>query len=440
MGAQSADAAIKPTPGKRAIRNLRWWILAWALGAGILNYMDRSAISIAAPELIKTFGMTRTDIGLLGTVFSWTYAFAQLPAGWLVDKLGARRMYFLAIAGWSIATALMAFGTRLWHFISFRALLGLTEAPNGPASAKLTADWFPRSERGQATAIWDSGSKWGPAIAPPVLTAIMIAFGWQAIFILLGIAGLVLSVAFFLFYRTPAEHARISAEELAFLEEERATQKLNASKVSWFSLFRHRQMWGMMAGFFCVIWIWNIFIVFLPLYLQESRGVSIAGTGGLASIPYIGAALMGITGGYVMTRYAKSRGKDPLVAKRHVMAVAAVVAGILICLVPFVASLAWAIFTMTIALGFVATMQAAAWAMPGDIVDQSQVASVGAIQNFGGYFGGAFAPLVTGIIADRTGSYTPSFVIGGVIAAMAAVVYTVLVREPINVTKKESAL
>ncbi len=188
----------------------------------------------------------------------------------------------------------------------------------------------------------------------------------------------------------------------------------------------------MMAGFFCVIWIWNIFIVFLPLYLQEERGVSIANSGWLAAVPYLGAAILGITGGWVMTRYAKKAGRDPLLAKRHVMSVAAVIAGILICLIPFVDSLPLALAVMTVALGFVATMQAAAWAMPGDIVDNSQVASVGAIQNFGGYFGGAFAPLLTGVIADATGSYAPSFVIGGIIAALAAVAYTVLVREPIR--------
>jgi MFS family permease len=430
-------AKPRESAGRRTIKNLRWWILGWALAAGILNYMDRSAISIAAPELMADLGLTRTDIGLLGTVFSWTYAFAQLPAGWLVDKLGARRMYFLAIAGWSIATVLMATGTKMWHFVTFRFLLGVTEAPNGPASAKLTADWFPRSERGQATAIWDSGSKWGPAIAPPILTAIMITFGWPAIFVFLGVIGLLLAVAFFIFYRVPELHPSVSDEELAHIKAEEIAQSTGVAKVSWLRLFAHRQIWGMMAGFFCVIWIWNIFIVFLPLYLQEERGVTIAGSGWLAAIPYLGAAILGITGGWVMTRYTRASGRDPLTAKRHVMSVAAVAAGVLICLIPLVADLTLALIVMTVALGFVATMQAAAWAMPGDIVNSSQVASAGAIQNFGGYFGGAFAPLLTGVIADATGSYAPSFIIGGVIAALAAVAYTVLVRRPMAVEKAE---
>lgn len=433
--------APKPTqtPVRRTMKNLRWWILGWALLAGILNYMDRSAISIAAPELIADLGLTRTDIGLLGTVFSLTYAFSQLPAGFLVDKLGARKMYFIAIAGWSIATALMAFGTKLWHFVTFRALLGLMESPNGPASAKLTADWFPRSERGQATAIWDSGSKWGPAVAPPVLTFFLITFGWQSIFVFLGVIGIVLAVAFYMFYRMPEEHRRVSEEEFAHIKSERDIEEAGTTKASWIGLFKHRQVWGMMAGFFCVIWIWNIFIVFMPLYLQDAHGVTIAGTGILAAIPYVGAAILGITGGWLMTRYTKRSGRDALTAKRYFMSGAAIVAGILVVLIPFLPTLPLALGVMTLALGFVATMQAAAWAMPGDIVPRSQIASVGAIQNFGGYFGGAFAPLLTGVLYDATGSYTPSFVIGGIIASLAAVAYTVLVRKPITASKTVTA-
>lgn len=434
------ETRATPEPGKISARGgLRWWMLGWALAGGVLNYMDRSAVSIAAPALMADFGLTRTDIGLMGSVFSWTYALGQLPAGWLVDRFGVRRMYCLAIAVWSLATAVMVAGSRLWQFLIFRTLLGVAEAPNGPASSKLTVEWFPRPERGQATAIWDSGSKWGPAIAPPILTAIMVGFGWQAIFTVLGIAGLVLATALYAFYRPPEEHPRIGEAELAYIVGERKTQSSGATRVSWFELFRFRQIWGMMIGYFCVIWIWNIFIVFLPLYLQEARGVSIKGTGVLASVPYLGAAILGICGGFVMTRYTRTSGHDPLTAKRHVLAVSAASAGALICVIPFVASLPLTIAVMTVALGFVATMTAAAWAISGDIVDSSQVASAGAIQNFGGYFGGAFSPVLTGMIADRTGSYTLSFVIGGIIASLSAVVYTVLVRRPIGAVVKQGA-
>jgi len=429
-----------PSLHRRPVRNLRWWILGFALVAGIVNYMDRSALSIAAPEMIDELGITRTDIGLLGAVFSWTYAFAQLPVGWLVDKLGARRAYFLAIALWSISTALMAFGQRVGHFVVFRVLLGITEAPNSPSAARMTADWFPRTERGQATAIWDSGSKWGPAIAPPVLTAIMLAFGWRAVFGFLGVAGLVLAVAFYVWYRSPEDHRRLGEEEMAVIVAGRGTgENAVAERVSWLGLFKHRQMWGMMLGFFCIIWIWNIFITFLPLYLQDARGISIASSGWLSAVPYLGGAILGITGGRVMTKLAARPGMDPLDAKRRVMMMAAVSAGILVCLSAFVTDIALAMIVLVVAVGFIATTQAAAWSMPGDIANNSQVATVGAIQNFGGYFGGAFAPLLTGWIYDTYGTYTPSLVIGGIIAALAAVVYGTLVRTPFDTSRGAEA-
>jgi MFS family permease len=388
-------------------------------------------LSIAAPALMTEFGFTRTDIGLMGTMFSWSYAIAQLPSGWLVDRFGARLLYSIAVAAWSGATALMAIGTHLWQFLFFRLLLGVAEAPNGPASAKITAQWFPLVERGQASAIWDSGSKWGPAIAPPILTAILLQFGWRAIFLFLGVAGVALAVGIFLWYRSPEEHRRMTEAELSYIRAGSPKVSSQPTRISWAGLFRHRQIWGMMIGYFCIIWVWNIFIVFLPLYLQEARGISIKNSGVLAAIPYLGAAVLGILGGWVMTRYTKKKGCEPLTGKRHIMTASAIGAGIAICVIPFLGSVTSAVIAITISLGLIATMTAAAWAMPGDIVDTSQVASVGAIQNFGGYFGGAFAPLLTGMIADATGSYTISFVIAGVIASLAAVAYSTLVRHPI---------
>ncbi|HEY8294186.1 MAG TPA: MFS transporter, partial [Micrococcaceae bacterium] len=248
----------------------------------------------------------------------------------------------------------------------------------------------------------------------------------------LGILGLVLAVGFFVFYRSPEEHRRLGQEEYEMIQRDRAAVTDSGVKVSWLGLFKHRQIWGLMAGFFCVIWIWNLFIVFLPLYLQDARHVSIANTGILAAVPYLVAAVMGLTGGFIMTRYSRRPGVSALTAKRRVMVVAAIAAGVLVCLVPFISSLGLAMVVLSLAMGSIATMTSAAWAMPSDIVDTRQVASAGAIMNFGGYFGGAFSPLIAGMIADATGSYTPSFVLGGIIAALAAVAYVVLVRKPLG--------
>ncbi|MFE5774469.1 MFS transporter [Brachybacterium sp. NPDC056505] len=415
----------------RKVRNLRYFVLIWLLLAGVLNYMDRASVSIAAPHMIDELGLTQTDIGLMGSVFSWTYAICQLPVGYLIDKVGPRRMYFLAVGIWSIASALMAAGHTLGHFLVFRVLLGIGESPNSPNSSKISTHWFPRSERGQAAGIWDSGSKWGSAIAPPVLTVLMLAFGWRAMFLALGVAGIVLAAAFWAFYRAPEDAKRLSDEEYRHILAGRdAAESADAVKIPWLKLFTFRQTWGMMLGFFTSIWIWNIFITFLPLFLQHSLGVSIAQTGVVAAIPYVVAALGAIFGGRITLILAR-RGRTPLASKRIVLVIASIVIGVLLCLVPLVHTLALALVVLSLALGLIAVVQAQAWAVTSDIVPDAYAARFGGIMNFGGYFGGALAPVITGMVFDATGSYSPSFVLAGVIAACGALFFGLLIRRPI---------
>ncbi|PWH07190.1 MFS transporter [Brachybacterium endophyticum] len=416
---------------RRTVRNLRYFVLFWLLLAGILNYMDRASVSIAAPHMIEELGLTQTDIGLMGSVFSWTYAICQLPVGYLIDKVGPRRMYFLAVGVWSIASALMALGHTLGHFLLFRVLLGIGESPNSPNSSKITTHWFPRSERGQAAGIWDSGSKWGSAIAPPILTVLMLAFGWRAMFLVLGVAGIVLAVAFWAFYRSPEHAKHLSDEEYRHILAGRDDiEDADAPRIPWLKLFTFRQTWGMMLGFFTSIWIWNIFITFLPLYLQNSLGVSIGQTGVVASVPYVVAALGAIFGGRITLVLAR-RGRSPLASKRIALIIASLGAGALLCLVPLVSTFALALVVLSLALGLIAVVQSQAWAATSDIVPDAYAARFGGIMNFGGYFGGALAPVVTGMVFDATGSYSPSFILAGLIAALGAVFFGLLIRRPI---------
>lgn len=425
-------AADRRTRDRKKVKNLRYWVLGWLLAAGILNYMDRSSISIAAPFMMEELGLTATDIGLLGAVFSWTYAFCQLPAGYLIDKLGARRIYFLAVGMWSIATALMAAGTSMWHFITFRFLLGIGESPNSPNSSKITTAWFPRAERGQAAGIWDSGSKWGSAIAPPVLTLLALTLGWRAMFLIIGLVGVVLAVAFWAFYRAPEDEKRLSEEEYRHILAGRDDATAPAAHLPWLKFFTYPQTWGMILGFFSSIWIWNIFITFLPLFLQDTLGVSIANTGWIAAIPYLAAALGAIFTGRLTLLLVRRAGMTSIGSKKTILVSACLGLGVLLCIVPFVHSLTWALVVLCVALALVAAIQAQSWALTSDIVPDTHAARFGGIMNFGGYFGGALAPILTGVIVDRTGSYAPSFIVAGIIAALGAVFYGLLVRRPIH--------
>ncbi|MGZ4161204.1 MAG: MFS transporter [Neobacillus sp.] len=415
-------------------KNFRWTVVIWLLIGGIINYLDRTNLSIAAPAMIKELKLNNTDIGLMGTVFSWTYAVMQLPSGWLIDRFGAKRVYAVAVLWWSIATALTGACNKLLTLVGARFLLGVGEAPCMPTNAKITSQWFPKSERGLATGIWDASSKVGPALAPPVLVAIQMTFGWRALFFITGALGIVFILIFMKFYKSPDKSKKLSKEEFNYIQAGggASDDNIQGAKIKWRQLFKYRSVWGMILGFFCTIWIWNIFLTFLPLYLLKTQNISFKELGIYASIPWIGGILGDVLGGYITKKLVDKGISSPINAKRGLIAICALLAGALVIMIPFVNGLAITITLMTLALCAISAITGSAWALSGDIAPPSMVGSVGAIQNFGGYFGGAFAPLIAGLIADTTGSYSLAFISGGIIAACAAIFYWFVVKDPIE--------
>ncbi|MEH7306047.1 MFS transporter [Neobacillus drentensis] len=427
-----------PAKAAKTKKNFRWTVVIWLLIGGIINYLDRTNLSIAAPAMIKELDLNMTHIGLLGTIFSWTYACMQLPSGWLIDKFGAKRIYSIAVLWWSIATALTGACNKMLTLVGARFLLGVGEAPCMPSNAKITSQWFPKSERGLATGFWDASSKVGPAIAPPILVAIQVAFGWRALFFITGAIGIVFILLFMKFYKTPDQSKLLSKEEYDYIKAEggASTDTVESTNIKWRELFKYRSVWGMIGGFFCTIWIWNIFLTFLPLYLLNTQNITFKELGIYAAIPYLGGIVGNLGGGYITKVLADKKICSPINAKRGLIAVSALLAAAFVILLPFVHGLAITITLMTLALCVVSAITGSAWALSGDVAPPAMVGSVGAIQNFGGYFGGAFAPLVTGIILDTTGSYSLAFISGGVIAGFAAFFYWFIVKEPIKPAKE----
>jgi sugar phosphate permease len=425
---------VTPVASQTTRMSFRWHVLIWLLIGGIINYLDRASLSIAAPGMIQELGLTRTQIGLLGSVFAWTYAMMQLPAGWLIDRFGAKRAYAIGMIWWSIATWLTGVVGSIVALVVMRALLAVGEAPCWPTAAKITAAWFPAKERGFATGIWDSSSKWGPALAPALLVALMIAFGWRSLFHVTGAFGIVFALLFLMLYRNPRDSKRLSQEELGYIEAGGGghERSLATSTLKWRGLFVRRSVWGMILGYFCTIWLWNIFLVFLPLYLLDRFHISLAQLGVVAGIPWVGGALGEIAVGYLAKKLVDRHLATAIGAKRLLIAGCATGAGICAVALPFADSLNATLVLFTVGLAFLAAMIGSAWALAGDIAPSSMVASVSAIQNFGGYFGGAFSPLVAGFIVDHTGSYALAFVSGGIIAACAAPFYWFMARQPIT--------
>lgn len=419
-----------------AITRSRYKIVAWLVVGGIINYVDRSTLSIAAPAMVKELGFTMTQIGLMGTVFSWCYALAQIPTGWISDRLSARLVFAVGLIAWSFATMATGLFTSLWLILFCRAMLGVFEAPCWPVATKIISFWFPHQERGVAIGLFTSSAKWGPAIAPPILVAVMLYFGWRGIFLVSGGAGIVAGLLFYFFYRNPDQSKSLSTQELAYIKAGGGgTEHLMTSgetKISWASLFSYRSVWGLVIGYFCAIWIWNTFIIFMPSYLLHAYNISLAKMGFYASVPWLGGALGSMSSGYIVKWIGGRFGLSPLKANQRIVAAYAMFAACALLEISYITSFEAAMALMTITLFFVSAINSCAWSMASEIAPPSMVSSVSSIQNFGGYFGGAFSPLVAGMIVDATGSFSWAFLSAGLIAVCGGLSYLFIVNSRIE--------
>jgi sugar phosphate permease len=398
--------------------------------SGVVNYIDRATLAVANPLIRQDLGLTVGDMGLLLSAFLWAYAFAQLPAGALVDRLGPRLMLPLSLALWSVAQLLGGLVTNFGQFFAARMLLGAVEAPQFPSSARVVRDWFNVARRGTATGIWNCSSTLGTAISAPLLTALMLAFGWRWMFAIMGVAGLIVAVAFYALHRDPA-HVTLSADERAYLTEgDAANAGGRVTFGEWRRLFGYRTTWGMIVGFFGTIYVTWIYNAWLPGYLEMQRHISISKTGWVAAIPYIFGVVGSILGGRLVD-WLVTRGVSPMNSRKYPMTASLLLTAAFTAFAAETPSNAVAIGCISVSLFLLYVSSSTAWAMAPVAAPANCTASIGAMQNFGGYLGGALAPMVTGFIVQATGSFVPALLLGAGVATVAGIGYFLIVGEPI---------
>ena len=417
------------TTGSTRMRRVQRTALALLVTSGALNYVDRSTLAIANPLVRHDLGLSIAGMGWLLSAFLWAYALAQLPAGALLDRLGARRILSAGLALWSLAQVAGGLVAGFAQFAAARVLLGLGEAPQSPASARIVRDWFPPAGRGTATGIWNCSSTLGTAIAAPLLTLLMTCFGWRWMFIIMGLAGLLLAVLFYALHRDPAEASLTAGERTALgLDDDPPAAPLTWAV--WRDLFRHRTTWGMVGGFFGCIYVLWIYNAWLPSYLELDRHMSIARTGWVAAVPYLFGVAGSLAGGRLSDVLVK-RGVSPIRSRKIPMAAALLLTALFTVLAALVASNTLAIACISASLFLIYVSTATAWAMAPVAAPARLTASIGAVQNFGGYVGGALAPTITGLIVQDTGSFRLALFAGSAIAVAAAVAYVTIIRDPI---------
>jgi len=416
------------TPRVKTIQRVALAILVLA---GVVNYIDRATLAVANPLIREELGLSVADMGYLLSAFLWAYAFSQLPTGAMVDRLGPRILLGLGLTLWSLAQLLGGLVRNFGEFFGARLLLGVGEAPQFPTGARVVRDWFNQRDRGLATGVFNCASSLGTAIAVPLLTYLMLSFGWRAMFVIMGIAGLIVAALWYALYRNPREVA-LTAEENAYRTEgDPAGQRTQVTWREWKLLFRFRTTWGMIFGYFGCIYLTWIYTAWLPGYLEMERHMSVKYTGWAAAIPFACGVVGGLFGGYFADVLVR-RGVEPLKSRRYPAAIALLLTSASTVAAAYVESNALAIAFISISLFMVYTTSTAAWALSSVAVPTNCTASVGAVQNFGGYLGGALAPTITGLIVQHTGSFVPALVVGALIGVVSAGSYLFIVDQPIT--------
>jgi MFS family permease len=417
-----------PKPSRR-MQQMQWTAIGLATFAIALNYIDRSTLAVGNLQIRAEFGINATEIGALQSAWSITYAFCQVPIGFFLDRLGPRYLVGFALILWSVAQGAGGLAVTYVQLLCARVGLGAAECPAFPAAVRVTSDWFHVRDRGRPTGVYNAGGSIGPAIAPPLLTGLMLAFGWRVMFVTMGVAGVVAALIWFYLYRDPHKTV-LQPQDEAYLRENRAgTRRVEARQ--WGRLFRHKPMWGLMlAAFFGGYAVW-MYQTWLPAYLEMQQHISIARTGVLASIPLVCSIIGAITGGMASDRLV-ARGMGIVAARRLPSIAGLVLSGIFTISATEASGAVQAVVLISLAMYFLAFGIAGKWTLITAVAPQSYCTSVASLQNFGGYLGGTVSPIVTGFVVDRTGSFVIALAIGAVMTVLAALVLHLLVREPID--------
>ncbi len=405
-------------------RRMQWMMVALLVCAGCVNYLDRSTLSIANHDISHELHLSPTRMGMLLSAFAWVYALCQLPAGAITDRLGSRIMLAGGMLLWSIAQIVSGTVHSFAQFLLARGALGFGESPMFTAGARASVNWFPIEKRGWPLGLFNASSSLGPAIAPPLLTALMLAFGWRPMFMLMGALGLIVAIAWWLVYRDPEDNQATQSD----LDTIRAGDMPGAGPSGprlWAKLAGIPTTWAMVMGLFGIVYLTWLYVSWLPDYLETVRHVSVAQTGLLAAIPQAAGFVGAMLGGVLSDGLAKLK-VDPVLSRKIPLSAGLMAAAVFSVLGPLMPNTAWALVMMSAALFCAYSASSCSWALGATIAPPDAVATIESVQNIGGSIGGALAPLVTGAVVQATGGFNLAFYVAAAAAAVSALSYALV--------------
>jgi ACS family hexuronate transporter-like MFS transporter len=401
----------------------RWVVCALLFFATTINYMDRQILSLLKPILDNQMGWTNEQFGAINSTFQGAYAVGGLVFGWLVDRIGSKVGYTISIVGWSLAAVGHALVSTVGGFFIARGCLGITEAGNFPTSIKTVALWFPKKERAFATSLFNSGANVGPIIAPVIFPWIALTWGWQAAFVVAGLAGFVWLFFWIPFYDLPERQRRLGGDELAFIQSDRdESHTEDSGKTRWLSLLKYRQAWSIIVARFMTDPVWWFFLIWLPDYFKKTRHLDIQHSWiHLATIYAIVTVLSNI-GGW-LPGYLMKQGWSVTRARKTSMFLFA------LCVVPILFATSVGDWSAVLLIGLAGAAHQAwsanLYSTASDMFPKNAVASLIGIGSAAGSIGGMIFPIVTGLLLDKfqaSGNITAGYSILFVICAFAYLV------------------
>jgi MFS family permease len=399
----------------RSLRRHQTVTLSLLFLAGVVNFLDRTSLSIANTTVRAEMHLSATQMGWLLSAFSLAYGVAQLPLIGLLDREGTRKVLGGGLVIWSAAQMLTGLVRAFPVFLMLRVLLGFGEAPFYPSGVRSTREWFSAGARARATAVMSSSQTFGLAIAPPILTAIMLALGWRAMFVVLGAAGLVVAALWIAFHR--------ERRDTEFRETE---SELEGAPVSaWRALIRQRTVWGMMLGWGGINYTVWLYLAWLPGYLQEQRHLSLARTGLVAAVPFLAGAVGMLSSGAI-SDWLHRRGIPLTTVHRRNIVFGMIVSGASTFLVARSATTVEAVAGISGAIFFIHFAGTSGWGYVQAVSPLRYVASLGALQNFASFMIASAAPVLTGWLLDRTHSFTLALGVCSAVALAGALSYATL--------------
>lgn len=402
--------------------------------AGVINYIDRGSLAIANTTIRADLGFSATRMGVMLSAFSISYAFSQLPVGVLLDRFGERRVLGAGMFLWSITQTATGLVRGFASFVGARIGLAAGESPFVVSAVKTVNDWFDVGGRATPMGIVNGATTMGQAIAPPILTVIMLAFGWRGMFMLIGVPGLVLSVGWYALYRDRKDVLLNDAEKAYFAHSSLSSSRSSISFTQWLGLFRLRTVWGMMLGFGGINYTVWLYMSWMPNYLEADRHLSVAATGTTAIIPFFcGAVGMFLSG--VIADSLIRRGVPPIRSHRAMLVTGMTCSAMCTLLVPYIPGATGAACGIGMALFFTYLAGNSGWCLVQAIAPSGIVASVATIQNFGSFVCASFAPVITGWLLDRTHSFHLPLIICSAVSILGALSYLLIVKNPINVSE-----